>query len=471
MYLDCIRAADESVLTVEQLATRFNVSTKTISRWRRLGLVGQRFFTEGHKRIGFPESTVRHFLERNGDRVRRSGQFSRLTREERATIVEQARCLAQTGRRPSDVARRLAGQTGRSAETIRYTLQRFDREHPDQAVFAEPSGPLSTETKRRIYHQHHRGEAIPSLARRFRRSQATIDRIIKEMRAQRIAGLPLEFVPHESFAKIKSRPAKQRIVGPAPRDESMHRKVRAPAGLPPYLASLYEVPLLTAEQETHLFRKMNYLKYRANRLRQRLDPQRPNAALMDRIERYYTEAVAVKNEIVRANLRLVVSIAKRHIAPGTEFFELVSDGNMSLMRAADRFDFSRGFKFSTYATWAIRKNFSRSIPDGRRYHDRFRTSLGEMFPAREDDRSDPVEQEATQSLRERQVERILDRLDLRERQIILRHFGLQQGEEPLTLKQIGAELGVSKERIRQLEARALAKLREAAEMERIESPV
>ena len=246
------------------------------------------------------------------------------------------------------------------------------------------------------------------------------------------------------------------------------KKSRMPSDLPPYLASLYEVPLLTRKQEAFLFRKMNYLKYKAARLRAKLDPTRPKRGLMDQIERLFDEAVSTKNQIIRANLRLVVSIAKRHVGPSQNFFELVSDGNMSLMRAVEKFDYARGNKFSTYASWALMKNFARTIPDEHRHQDRFRTSLDEMFTATKDDRADPFEEEAVQNQREAQVEKILERLDEREQRIIIRRFGLRRGQEPLTLKQVGAEMGVTKERVRQIEARALTKLRKAAEEDRIE---
>src|SRR5690606_37789029 len=94
------------------------------------------------------------------------------------------------------------------------------------------------------------------------------------------------------------------ILGPTPVNEATTRAARVPAGLPTYLASLYEVPLLTREQEQHLFRKFNYVKYKASKLREELDPARARSTLMDEIERLYDEAVMVKNEIVQANLRL-----------------------------------------------------------------------------------------------------------------------------------------------------------------------
>jgi RNA polymerase primary sigma factor len=277
-------------------------------------------------------------------------------------------------------------------------------------------------------------------------------------------------VPNENFPRVRSQKREDRILAPPPESEEPVKKSRLPSGLPPYLASLYEVPLLTRKQEAHLFRKMNYLKYKANRLRGKLDSAQPKRSLMDQIERLYDEAVSTKNQIIRANLRLVVSIAKRHVGPTQNFFELVSDGNMSLMRAAEKFDYARGNKFSTYASWAIMKNFARTIPDDHRYHDRFRTSQAEMFTTAQDERSDQIEQETAQVQRESQVQRILDRLDDREQKIIVRRFGLRRGQEPLTLKQVGAELGVTKERIRQIEARALSKLRKAAEEEKIELP-
>ena len=459
----------ERVLTVEELAKRFSVSTKTISRWRRLGLVSRRFVMDGRKRVGFLESSVDRFVARNSERVRRGGHFSQLSERERTAIIRRAQRLARAGGCPAEVTRRLARKTGRSPETIRYTLKQFDQEHPELAIFPDNHGPLRPETRRKIYQQYHRGESVDALAKRFCRTRASIYRIIAETRAARIFELPIDYIPNDQFAKVLRRPKLERkVLGPIPANEEPTKKTRLPSGLPPYLASLYEVPLLNRVQEAHLFRKMNYLKYKAHKLRSRLDRSQPKSSLMDLIDRHYDEAVATKNQILRANLRLVVSIAKRHVGPAENFFELVSDGNMSLMRAVEKFDFARGYKFSTYASWAIMKNFARTIPDEHRHRDRFRTSQTEMFAATEDERSDLFEQESSQTQRAAQVEKILETLDEREQRIIIKRFGLQRGQEPLTLKQVGAELGVTKERIRQIEARALSKLRKVVEEEKIE---
>ena len=170
------------------------------------------------------------------------------------------------------------------------------------------------------------------------------------MRAVRIANLPLDYMANPRFSR---RGADNACLGPMVENDTAARKPRRPSGLPPYLASLYEIPLLTREQEQHLFRKYNYLKFKAVKLRDELDFENPKAAVMDEIELLHEQIVDIKNQIARCNLRLVVSIAKRRVTPDQNFFELVSDGNLSLLRAVEKFDFARGNKFSTYASWAI----------------------------------------------------------------------------------------------------------------------
>jgi RNA polymerase primary sigma factor/RNA polymerase sigma factor len=460
-------SAGQRVLTVEELSKVFNVSTKTISRWRQQGLVSRRFVFDGRKRVGFLESSVEQFVARNEDRVKRGARFSQLSDDERAEIIERARRLANAGGCLADVTKRVARKMERSVETIRYTLKQFDQDHPDLAIFPNNTGPLTEEDKKRIYQQYRRGAPVDTLAQRYNRTKTSVYRVINEMRARRIAELPLDFIPNPLFAKGG---VEKSIMAHMPQSDTAAKKTRLPSGLPPYLASLYEVPLLNREQEGHLFRKFNYLKFKAAKLRDQLDPARAKSTLMDDIESLYDQAVALKNQIVRANLRLVVSIAKRHVGLGDNFFELVSDGNMSLIRAVEKFDFARGNKFSTYASWAIMKNFARTIPDEHKHRDRFRTSHSEMFYSTEERRTDQYEQESAQNQREVQIGKILERLDEREQKIIISRFGLDHGHEPLTLKEVGAEMGVTKERIRQLEARALSKLRVAAQEDKIDVP-
>lgn len=463
-----LRASDmgEPVHTLDELSKMFGVSSKTITRWRDDGLVGRRFLFEGRKRLGFLRSSVQRFVARHGDRIRRGEQFSHLSDWERSQLIEQARQMYQAGESRAEIIRKLSKEMNRSRETIRYTLKRYEEENPRQLL-----GPKSTnlvdESKARVYRQWVRGASLETLSRRFKRPVASVRRIVNEMRAKAVLELPLDFMASSEF----SRPDIESLVFASyPMPERPVRTSRAPSGMPPYLASLYDTPLLTREQEVHLFRKLNYLKFKAHALRERLDAKQPDESLLDQIESLYQQSVDVKNRLLQANLRLVVSLAKSRTHGVEDLYELISDGNVSLMRAVEKFDYSRGNKFSTYATWSIVKNYARSIPAELKHRTRFRTSHDEAIDFQRDDRPNVYEQMYAQETREEQVGRILAKLTDREQEVIVRRFGIGAAREPLTLKEVGEQLGVTKERIRQLEARALHKLRQVAEEEHIALP-
>lgn len=458
-------AVGEPVLTVADVSKQYNVSTKTVDRWRDRGLSSRRFLFGKRKRVGFLKSTVDRFVTRHADEVLRGTRFSQLSEEEREEIIRRARRLARYGGCPADISRRLSRRLGRSAETIRYTLKNYDTAHPESAVFPRASEPLTDDQRSGIYKAFKRGIAVEELATRYCRTRASIYRIISEVRAIRLLETPVAYMDSSEFHE---KGAEKVIMGPPPVEEK--KKTKAPPGLPPYLASLYTVPLLTRAEEGYYFRKMNYLKYRAFEKREKLDPSRPSAREMDAVEKLLDQAVEIKNFLIRSNLRLVVSIAKRHIKPHSNFFEMVSDGNMSLIRAIEKFDYTKGNKFSTYASWAIMKNFARSIPAENKVLDRYRTGNDELFQWSRDERGNQFQEELVNRKQHSLIMGILGHLDDREREIILHRFGLNEGTEPETLEKVGNRLGVTKERIRQLESRALRKLRRVAKEERLDIP-
>jgi RNA polymerase primary sigma factor len=359
-------------------------------------------------------------------------------------------------------------------EAVRYTIKNYDRDHPDEALFPKQSGPLDAQTKESIYSSYRRGMTVDTLARTFQRTRTSMYRVINEVRARRLLDQPLDYIPWSEF-EDSSRDAEYLAPMPDVEEyEAKRRAMKAPKDVPPELAPLYEVPLLSKPQEQHLFRQMNYLKFKAARLRDQLrkeedeqgdvDPSRVRMQTLKEIEELQERANEVKEVLINANMRLVVNIAKRHAAQSDNFFELLSDGNMSLMRAVEKFDFSRNFKFSTYASWAIMKNFARSIPDEKNRKERFVTGHEEVFDIAPDTRTDEFEVVATQERASHSVNRLLQYLEPREREIIRLRAGLDDARG-LTLEEIGQQFGITKERVRQLNARAMKKLRSLAEKE------
>jgi RNA polymerase sigma factor (sigma-70 family) len=466
-----VESVPEPVLTLDQISKRLNVSTKTISRWRNRGLVSRRVVCNGRSQVGFVQSVVDRFLASNLERVQKSSRFSQLSDEEKEEILRRARRLSRvSGGTLTEVSRRIARRLGRSPETVRYTIKNFDREHPEQALFPAVTGPLDADTKQVIYSSYRRGISVDTLAKRFGRTRTSVYRVINETRAERLLEQPLDYIHHPSF----DDPALEaEILAPMPELEEFEQKkrdMRAPKDVQPEMSSLYEMPLLNKEQEQHLFRKMNFLKYKASQLRMGLDPARARIQDLKQIEELQEEAADVKEMLIECNMRLVASIAKRHSGQTDNYFELMSDGNMSLLRAVEKFDFGRGNKFSTYATWAIIKNFARSIPEEKHRRERYLTGHEELFEAAPDNRTDEQECLASAEQAVNRVNRLLEYLDPRERQIIRMRAGLDNGTKAMTLEEIGQELGITKERVRQLNVRIMKKLRDIGHDLHLDTP-
>jgi RNA polymerase sigma factor (sigma-70 family) len=398
-------------------------------------LIGRRILRNGRQQLGFPQSVVERFLATNEATVERGRRFSQLSDEEREDILRRAKRMSRVNSGTlTEVSRRIARRLNRSPETVRYTIKNYDRQHPEQALFPDVAGPLSEEAKEVIYNSNRRGMTIDSLAKRFRRTRTSIYRIINEVRAKRLLSRPLDYVHHPSF---DDPAAEVEIMGPMPHAddyEMQRRQMKVPKDVLPHHRPLYEVPLLSRDQEAHLFRQMNFFKYKALLLRKELDPARAKTQDLQEIERLQQQADAVKERLIRCNMRLVVSIAKRHANQAESLFELESDGNMSLIRAVEKFDFSRGNKFSTYATWAIVKNFARSIPDDKRHRERYMTGQEELFDVAADRRSNEQEIVTKQEQAASLVHQLLGSLDERERQIMLMRHGMDNHPDGMTLE-------------------------------------
>ena len=285
-----------------------------------------------------------------------------------------------------------------------------------------------------------------------------------------------------------------------------------------YLKEIGKVPLLTAAEEIDLAMKIEAGVAAMEELEKAEDEgielERREKRRLGRIEQVGIDA---KQQLIEANLRLVVSIAKRYVGRGMLFLDLIQEGNLGLIRAVEKFDYTKGFKFSTYATWWIRQAITRAIADQARtiripVHmvetinklvriqrqllqelgrepspeeigkemglpaERVReiqkisqepvsleTPIGEEEDSQlgdfiEDDAAVVPPDAASFSMLQEQLSKVLDGLAERERKVISLRFGLEDGH-PRTLEEVGREFGVTRERIRQIESKTLAKLR------------
>lgn len=282
-----------------------------------------------------------------------------------------------------------------------------------------------------------------------------------------------------------------------------------------YLKEMARVPLLTNEEEINLAQRIEIGK-KADRKLANLNGRTPKAE-KDTLNLFIQDGKNARDHLIKANTRLVVSIAKKYLGRGVPFLDLIQEGNLGLMKAVNKYDYRRGFRFSTYATWWIRQTITRSIADqGRTIRvpvhmiDRIRQlykiarrleqNLGrppkveelaeamslecrkvqwmlqvswlplslespvgddeesELGMFVEDEKTPTPSQATTQNLLSQKVEDILATLSPREARILRLRFGLENGRT-YTLEEVGEKFGLTRERIRQIEGKALRRLR------------
>jgi RNA polymerase primary sigma factor len=230
------------------------------------------------------------------------------------------------------------------------------------------------------------------------------------------------------------------------------------------LNSLQQSQLLTFEGEQFLFKQLNFLRFRAKAIQASLHPTRPSKKKVRELERLLAEAEAARAELAKSNLRLVASIAGKLSISGDEFDEFVAEGNAIILYAIDKFDYSRGYRFSTYATHAVQRHLYRVIDRRRkraqREHARETMIMAEE-PAVDSDPWEPTEDEI-KTAAAAVIAKMDETLDEREQLIVRGRFGLDGTGDGKTFNVLGQQLGLSKERVRQLLQRSLEKLGEAA---------
>lgn len=275
-------------------------------------------------------------------------------------------------------------------------------------------------------------------------------------RVARLMATKIDFIPNADFQQRTE--LQDELV-----DEILSKpeEPEAPAGLPPHLQRLCNSDLLTFEQEQALFKGMNYRKFRAHQLRSQLDDSAADQESIEQIESLLKEAQVIRDHIIKANMRLVISIVKKFVTNQSTFDEMLSDGLVALMNCVDKFDFDRGFRFSTYAYRSIARDAYRSAKSEKLKSAQFSQNGEEWAIEPADERGSSVSDGFWGHLRER-TGAMISHLDRRERFIIRCRYALGSHRKVKSLQFLANKLGISKERVRQLEIRAVAKLRSMA---------
>jgi RNA polymerase primary sigma factor len=465
----------EKIHTVCELAEAVGVSTKTIYRWRKRGLIPRKYiFPDGIRRLGFMQSKVDKFLTANPKLTGKAKSFMRLAEEQKQQIVKQAARLSNNAKLSRyQIIGKISARIGRSHETVRYILLDYERAHPDKAIFKKSGGVIEPAQAAEIHRLFKQGCEVKELMKRFDRNKSSIYRIINRRRARALRSRKIEFVASDEFLEEDAQ--KRILAEPAGKTESSGRKNLEPiklagSSLSAYLRTLKDIPVLNREQEVELFRQYNYLKFLVCRLRTGIKRTGVSGTRLGLTESYLARAEEIKGTLIEANLRLVVTVARKHTTGGANVLDLASEGNVSLMRAVERFDYTRGFRFATFASWIIAKDFARKIPPEKSRFDKATSaSLEEVH--RDLRAEDAVDFAAMEQAHRSLAQVIEDNLTERERHVIVSRFGLVRTpirKETKTLRQVGEELGLTAERVRQIELMALQKLRQSLSIEEFE---
>lgn len=453
----------EDYYTPAQVAEELCVREKSVRDWRTEGLITLPIlFSDGRRHLVVLKSVFDRFVKQNAAVIPGQQIEGNFNDEQRLKIVGRAWEIVTLDKSVSlyRAAAKIAGEMNLEPKAVRAALRLANSKLPAEAkLFSEYADDNISERNREIINLSTEGASRREIARMFQCSAVDVGAVLRKGWVLTCKAEVVKFIDSELFDDPEE--VKKLLRAPAPDAQGNSANPGHVQSTGGYVLH-GNTSVLSTEDERMLSRKHNYLKGKFIRELGEVDPELVTSSEQKRLRRMYCDSFEPRSEFINRNIPLGISVARLEERKGRtrlNFDELMSECHFGLLRAADGFDASRGFKFSTYGVNSLRRNLQRALAKDSKIAQRYSDESEVIIALAEDRRSDANGNLDSAGIME-MLHSALSELEPRERYVLEHRYGISNGGIGQTLDEIGEHFGVTKERVRQIQVRAERKLKE-----------